>query len=115
MPYPAKLFIHQCSIVQVRAGPGTDDYGNPVQTETEISGCKCRFQTAQGAIDANGAYYVLTCIVPPQTGVREDDIIVSHGKRYWVNSVKQVFEPASSRVSYIVLALRETAERKEAV
>ena len=113
MPYPAKLFIHRCSIVQIRSESGVDDYGNPVQTETEIPDCKCRFQTSSAALDANGVYYSLLCIVPPQTDVREDDIITGYGKRYWVNSVKEVCEPASSRVSYIVLALRETAERKE--
>jgi len=38
----------------------------------------------------------------------------THGasKKYWVNFVKQVYEPTTATLSHTILELRETAERE---
>lgn len=117
MPYPSVFFIHACTVTQRRA-TGQDDAGGIVYQETPLPARACRFSSAGAAADASGLIYAAKCAMAPTNDVEQNDIIESSNqgfnRRYWVNSVQQVYEAVGGVISHTVLELRETEYQERA-
>lgn len=118
MPFPVVFLIHTCTPVIRRESGDTDQYGNPVFTETEMTVRKCRFTGAVANQGTSRYYSTARCLLQADTDIQENDRILTdtpgYAREYWVNAVRQVHEATSNTISHTILDLRETEEQEAA-
>lgn len=110
MVFPPVFLIHRCVITQHRA-VSTNEYGESVYADTVLPERRCRFFPATEE-SADRTVYAAKLVVENTEDIQQNDVVESSdsgfARRYWVNSVTQVYEATGGRISHTTVMLRET-------
>lgn len=133
MPYPTAFLTHKCIIIKRHPlmTPDTqhelnqdtlnqsqtqaqDTYGNQIILSTEVSEKRCRFGTKTANLGDSRYYSTITCTLQATTEISAEDQVLTetpgYAGVYWVNAVRQIYEPTGNRISHTILDLREAEE-----
>lgn len=114
MVFPSVFLTHHCVITQHRA-VSTNPFGETVYADTVLPERRCRFFPVTEASD-DRTVYSAKLVLEPTEDIQQNDIVESSdpgfARRYWVNSVTQVYE-ATGGISHTTALLRETEHLEE--